>query len=209
MQFDLLEPAANDIFQAGSYAEFKKRLIESNCQKCPELCRDRTNIVVDRGNPLAKIVAIGEGPGENEDLQGKAFVGRAGQLFDNVMTSIGMDTNKDMLIINVVKCRPPANRAPTPTEAAQCFPFLEWQLNHVKPKVVLLLGATAAKYLMPHQKGISMKDRVGKFFDIQAYPGIKFLLLYHPAFILRDPRKKPDMLKHVSGLKKFMEEGTR
>ncbi len=161
--------------------------------------------MVDRGNPQAPIVAIGEAPGENEDLQGKAFVGRAGQLLDKIMQSIGVDTNKDMLILNVVKCRPPENRAPKPQEVENCFPFLEWQLGFVKPKLILLLGATAAKHLIPDQRDTNMKDRVGQFFDLEKVPGVKFMLLYHPAFLLRDPRKKKDMWEHVQILRKFLE----
>jgi DNA polymerase len=120
------------------------------------------------------------------------------------MESIGLDTNRDMLIVNVVKCRPPDNRAPKPAEAANCRPYLEWQLRTIKPKVVVLLGATAAKHLIVSQKGENMKDRVGQFFDVPQYPGVKFLLLYHPAYLLRDPRKKKDMWEHVKNLKVFL-----
>ncbi len=206
MQFDLFESTANQILTAPSYDLFKQRLKESNCSKCVLLAEARHNIVADRGNPNSNIVLIGEAPGENEDLQGLAFVGRAGQLLDKIMASIGLDTNKDLLILNVVKCRPPDNRAPKPDEAAHCFPYLQWQLSHVKPKVVVLLGATAAKHLMPDQKDKGMKERVGQFFDLPHYPGVKFLLLYHPAYILRDPRKKPEMWEHVKGLKRYMEQ---
>lgn len=205
MQFGLFETVTKDIFSSTTYDQFKNRLAASNCNKCQELCQTRHNIVVDRGNPQKKIVVIGEAPGENEDLQGKAFVGRAGQLLDKIMESIGLDTNKDMLILNVVKCRPPENRAPKSSEADNCKPYLEWQLNFIKPKVVVLLGATAAKHLMPEQKGEAMKDRVGQFFEISRYPQTKFLLLYHPAYLLRDPRKKKDMWEHVKALRSFLD----
>jgi len=204
MQFDLFEPETKSIVTAKNYQAFKQRLAESNCSKCPELCAARTHIVVDRGNPNTKIVVIGEVPGENEDLQGKAFVGRAGQLLDKIMESIGLDTNKDMLIINVVKCRPPNNRPPTKEEAANCKPYLEQQLKFVQPKVVVLLGATAAKHMIVNDKDSGMKDRVGQFFTSEDYPGIQFLLLYHPAYLLRDPRKKKDMWEHVKKLKDFL-----
>jgi DNA polymerase len=148
-------------------------------------------------------------PGENEDLQGKAFVGRAGQLLDKIMASIGLDTNQDMLIVNVVKCRPPDNRAPTQAEADNCKPYLDWQIKQVKPQIIVLLGATAAKHLMPKQKGQNMKDRVGKFFEIREYPGIRFLLLYHPAYLLRDPRKKVDMGEHIKQLTTVLAELNR
>ncbi len=191
------------IFQAKSYDEFAQRLRESNCPKCPELCAERHTIVVDRGTPSTKIVAIGEGPGENEDLQGKAFVGRGGQLFDKIMASVGIDTNKDMLILNVVKCRPPKNRPPKPQEAANCMPYLRWQLNWVKPRVVILLGATAAKHMMPEREG-PMRDLVGKLFELPDHPGVKFMLLYHPAFLLRDPRKQPETREHVKTLQSYL-----
>jgi DNA polymerase len=206
MPFDLSKSNPKAIFDAKKYDDFAQRLRQSNCSKCPELCADRHTIVVDRGTSTAKLVAIGEGPGENEDLQGKSFVGRAGQLFDKIMASVGIDTNADMLILNVVKCRPPENRAPTPKEAANCFPYLEWQLKWVKPRAVVLLGATAAKHFMPEQKSVAMKDLVGKFFDLPAWPGIAFMLLYHPAYLLRDPRKKPETWEHVKALRAFLQK---
>ena len=102
----VFDASSNTILGSSSYAEFKEKLRDSGCDKCA-LHKGRTNIVVDRGNPSAYIMVIGEGPGENEDKQGLAFVGRAGQLFDKIMSSVGFDTNRDMLIANVVKCRPP------------------------------------------------------------------------------------------------------
>jgi len=206
VQIDLFEPGLAKIFTSANYQEFKKNLAQSGCSLCPELCEGRTNIVVDRGNPESKIVLIGEAPGENEDLEGKAFVGRAGQLLDKIMGSIGLDTNKDTLILNVVKCRPPANRSPKPQEAKNCLPYLHRQLEYVKPRFVVLLGATALKHLFPEMKEGGMKDRVGKFFDHPVYPGISFILLYHPAYLLRDPRKKADMWEHMKVLRGSLEK---
>ncbi|MCG3205137.1 MAG: Type-4 uracil-DNA glycosylase [Elusimicrobia bacterium] len=190
------------------YVEFKNRLMESQCAKCPDLCRDRQHIVVDRGNSDAKLMIIGEAPGEKEDFLGKAFVGRAGGLLDKLMAAIDLDTNRDMLIVNVVKCRPPNNRPPTSHEADNCRPYLEWQIQHVRPQVVVLLGATAAKHLMPEEKGRGMKERVGRFFNLAKYPQAKFFLLYHPAYLLRDPRKIPETVEHLKILKShlFLEE---
>jgi uracil-DNA glycosylase family 4 len=207
MQFDLFDAGSNDIMASTTYAEFKERLAQSNCQRCG-LCAQRTNIVVDRGNPQTAILAIGEGPGENEDLQGAAFVGRAGKLLDQIMMAIQIDTNKDMLIANVVKCRPPENRAPRPPEVASCMPFLKKQIELVKPRVILLLGATALKHIAPakEKEEFSMAEEAGKFFTLSEYPGIQFMVLYHPAYILRDPRKKPDMWRHVKTLRKYLEE---
>jgi len=137
-------------------------------------------------------------------MQGQAFVGRAGQLLDKIMASIGLDTNQEVLILNIVKCRPPKNRAPKPEEAKNCFGYLQRQLAFVKPRLIILLGATAAKDFIPSRDG--MKERVGQFFDVPEYPGAKFLLLYHPAYLLRDPRKKTDMWEHVKGLRNFLDK---
>lgn len=150
-------------------------------------------------------MVIGEGPGENEDLQGKAFVGRAGKLFDKIMAAIGLDTNHDMLICNVVKCRPPENRAPRQEEAAACMPFLRKQIDLVKPKVIILLGATALKYLDPKKKNFSMEEETGKFFQLEEFPGIQFMVLYHPAALLYNAKLKPAMWEHVKKLKEFLE----
>ena len=195
-QFDLFDQTQNKILDAKAYTQFKEELIRSNCAQCP-LSESRRHIVVDRGNPDAKVVMIGEAPGENEDVQGKAFVGRAGQLLDAMLKELEFDTNRDSLIINVVKCRPPENRAPKQEEVNACFPFLEKQLLLVKPRVVLLLGAVALKHVLKDKGGNSMAEEVGNFFERPEFPGVKFMVLYHPAFILRDPRKKPDMAAHL------------
>lgn len=205
MPSNLVELATGSVVAAPSYHEFRARLAASDCSLCPELCTGRTHIVIDRGNPESKLVLIGEAPGENEDLTGQAFVGRAGQLLDRIMAAIDIETNRDTLIINVVKCRPPKNRAPKPQEAIHCRPYLLRQLELVKPTIVVLLGATAAKYFLPKTAGSTMRDQVGKFFDVKEFPGVKFLLLYHPAYLLRDPRKKTDMEKHVKGLRRALD----
>ncbi|MBI3252998.1 MAG: uracil-DNA glycosylase [Candidatus Omnitrophica bacterium] len=199
---DLFDSSRNKILEAAAYAEFKAGLAASGCQRCA-LANSRTQIVVDRGNPDAKVVMIGEAPGENEDLQGKAFVGRAGRLLDELLKELGFDTNRDSLIVNVVKCRPPDNRAPDPREAEQCAPFLKRQLELVKPRIILLLGATALRHLVPGKKGFSMREEAGKFFSHPEYPGVEFMVLYHPAYILRDMRKKPVMVEHP---KRFREK---
>ena len=186
------------------YADFKKTLADSNCAKCA-LADSRTHIVVDRGNPSAKVLIIGEAPGRNEDIQGKAFVGRAGQLLDRLMKDLGFDTNEDCLIINVVKCRPPDNRAPFPEEVDACSAFLKKQMDLVKPKIILLLGATALRHMIPEKAGSAMAGEVGKFFKDARYPGIEIMTLYHPAYILRDPRKTPAMVQHLKRFKDLYE----
>jgi DNA polymerase len=198
-------PVEEQVLSALNYTDFRQRLASSACPKCPELCAERHNIVVDRGNSDTKIVVIGEAPGESEDLQGKSFVGRSGQLLDKLFESVGLSTDRDMLIINVVKCRPPNNRPPKPEEAKNCFPYLRWQLNYVKPSTVVLLGATAAKHMLPDGKVKNMKDHVGQFFAVDEHPGVAFQLLYHPAYLLRDPRKKTDMLEHLKALRSHLD----
>lgn len=185
------------------YSKFKENLIKSDCQKCPSLCENRNNIVIDRGNAKSDIVVIGEAPGRDEDLQGKPFVGQAGKLLDRIMNSIGLSTENDMLITNVVKCRPPDNRVPTDLEVSNCMGYLKWQLNHIRPKVVVLLGATAAKWFFDVSEG--MKKLAGSFLNHPQYPDIKFVVLYHPAALLYDASKKKVMWDHVQKLRDYLE----
>jgi DNA polymerase len=196
MHFDLFDGTQNKILDAKTYGEFRQALVSSNCGKCP-LSRERRNIVVDRGNPNAKAVLIGEAPGETEDRQGKAFVGRAGKLLDQMLLELGFDTNRDSLIINVAKCRPPGNRAPGPEEAAACRPYLLKQISLVKPRLILLLGATALKHITPIKPKTPLSKVVGKFFENRDFPGVRLMTVFHPAYILRDPRKKPVMREHL------------
>ena len=201
MQFDLFDSAQNQILGAKTYSDFKEALAGSGCVRC-SLSSSRTHIVVDRGNPQAKVMIIGEAPGENEDLQARAFVGRAGKLLDELMREIGFNTEKDGLIANVVKCRPPENRAPLPKEVEACFPFLRKQIQFMQPRIILLLGATALRHVIPDKGEFSMGQEAGNFFSHTAYPGIELMVLYHPAYILRDPRKRPLMAEH---LKRFQQ----
>ena len=200
MQLDLFDAKRNEIVAASSYAELRRRLAESGCRRCT-LAEARTHIVVDRGNPAAPIAVIGEGPGEQEDLKGQAFVGKAGQLLDKIMAAVGLDTNRHMLILNVVKCRPPENRTPRQDEVEACLPFLQRQIALVKPKVGLLLGATSLKHIDPSKKDFSMANEAGKFFTLGDYPGVQFMVLYHPAALLYNARLKPDMWAHVQALR--------
>jgi uracil-DNA glycosylase len=184
-----------------AYADFKNELAGSACTRCA-LHAARARIVVDRGNPKAKALFIGEAPGANEDREGRAFVGRAGKLLDSMLAQEGFSTEEDALIANVVKCRPPENRRPKPEEAEACLPFLRKQIELVRPKWLVLLGATALSHLLPSKKGLAMSSEAGRFFEDPGYPGAKLFVLFHPAYILRDPRKRPIMEGH---LKKFVE----
>lgn len=205
MQFDLLDPVHNTILGQPTYADFSRHLRESNCRRCP-LSKSRQRIVVDRGNPSAKIMIVSERPGEEEDKTGLAFVGRAGELLDKIFAAIGLDSNKDLLIVNVVKCLPESDRAPNTAEVEACRPYLEKQIELVGPRVILLLGAVAYKHVQDEGGDFSMEDQAGRFFTLAKYPGIQFMVLYHPAFLLRDPRKKKEMWKHVKKLKAFLVE---
>ncbi len=190
------------ILESANYSEFKKKLAESNCRLC-DLSQSRTHIVVDRGNPEAKILFIGEGPGEKEDLEAKAFVGRSGKLLDKLMLEAGFDTNKESLIINVVKCRPPKNRSPKKIEAETCLPYLKKQMELVRPEIVILLGKTALQYILPDKEIVSMKEEVGKFFVSASYPGAQFMIFFHPAYLLRDPRKLFLAREHIKTFKVY------
>ncbi len=205
MPFDLFDDTQNKILDAKIYEAFKAALKGSNCTKCA-LSQSRTHIVVDRGNPKAKVLMIGEAPGENEDIQQKAFVGRAGKLLDELMKGVGFDTNEESLIINVVKCRPPDNRAPSQKEAESCRPYLKKQIALVSPSVILLLGASALRHVVLDKGEFSMEKEAGNFFEHPDYPGVRFMVLYHPAYILRDPRKKPIMVEHLKRFKDFWDK---
>ncbi len=204
MQFDLFDQTQNTIFGATTYAAFRQAFLQVGCTKC-RLSQGRTNLVIDRGNPAAKILVIGEAPGENEDKQGLAFVGRAGKVMDEIFAGIGLDTNRDTLIINVVKCRPPENRAPLRDEVETCQPYLRRQIELVKPRLIVLLGATALKHIIPGKTEFSMEEEAGRLFTHGSYPGIQLMVLYHPAYLLYDPRKRKDMEAHVKLLRSYLE----
>lgn len=193
--------------ELSAYQQFKHDFLKENCTRC-RLSRGRTHLVFDRGNPRAKILAIGEAPGAEEDKKGQCFVGRAGKVLDQVMSSIGLDTNKDLLIVNVVKCRPPDNRPPRSDEVAACRPYLEKQIQVMDPGIILLLGRTALKHILPERATVSLKQSVGKIFETNI-AGLKTtpcMLLYHPAYLLYDPRKRAEMLVHLASLKKILNE---
>jgi DNA polymerase len=132
-------------------------------------------------------------------------VGRAGQLFDQIMSAVGIDTNRDMLIANVVKCRPPENRSPHAEEAASCLPFLKRQIDLVRPRIVVLLGATALKHIDKSKTNFQMADEAGKFFALPDYPGVQFMVLYHPAALLYNAKLKPAMWQHAKNLRRYLD----
>ena len=175
------------------------RAVLGDCTRC-KLSQTRKHIVYGEGNPTADLMFVGEGPGEQEDEQGQPFVGKAGQLLDKIIDAMGLKRS-DVYIANVVKCRPPQNRAPEPDEVGQCEPFLFRQIDIIKPKVVVALGGTALKSLLHDDVKIS-KMR-GSFTE---YRGTKLMPTFHPAYLLRNPDAKKDvwddMKKVIAELKK-------
>ena len=155
------------------------------CERC-ELCRTRNNVVFGVGPETARIMFIGEGPGENEDLQGVPFVGRGGKLLDDMLELINLDRTK-VYIANMVKCRPPKNRDPLPTEQAACEHWLSRQIELINPRIIVCLGRIAAmRFIKPDFK---ITREHGQWLEKD---GRRVMALYHPAALLRDPRKRPE-----------------
>ena len=160
------------------------------CTRC-RLHKQRNKIVFGQGNPRAELVFVGEGPGHDEDVQGLAFVGRAGKLLTQMIEAMGL-LREDVYICNVVKCRPPENRKPEDDEVATCSPYLYRQLDVIKPKAIVCLGGTAAQALLKTKDSISRFR--GEWFD---YRNTKLLVTYHPAYLLRNPNAKGDVWKDL------------
>ncbi len=182
-----------------------------DCKRC-KLSQGRTNIVFGVGDTQARIMFVGEGPGADEDAQGEPFVGRAGQLLNNMITAMGI-RREDVYIGNVVKCRPPQNRAPERDECETCGPFLMRQISVVRPEIIVALGATAAKFLL----GVSdsMANLRGHIYDFhpivpQGAPErdpdftTKLVVTYHPAYLLRDPRQKKETWLDLQMVMKYL-----
>ena len=156
-----------------------------DCTRCA-LHTGRHSIVFADGSPTARLMFVGEGPGADEDAQGLPFVGRAGQLLNNMISAMGLK-REEVYIANVVKCRPPGNRTPEPAEANTCSQFLFRQIDVVRPQVLVALGATAATYLLGARQPLAgLRGRV------HAFRGMSLIVTYHPAFLLRDPRQKKE-----------------
>jgi uracil-DNA glycosylase family 4 len=168
-----------------------------DCRQC-SLCEGRNNIVFDTGDPHARLVFVGEGPGYEEDQQGEPFVGAAGQLLTKIIQAIQLSRSQ-VYICNIVKCRPPGNRNPTQDEMEACLPFLKRQLSAIAPEFICALGSVAARTLLETETPIS-KLR-GRFHH---YKGIKVLPTYHPAYLLRNPEKKRDVWEDMKMLMKAM-----
>ena len=174
-----------------------------DCTRCVLHKQGRKQIVFGVGNPTTDLMFVGEGPGADEDEKGEPFVGRAGQLLNNMIKAMGVE-REQVYIANIVKCRPPGNRQPEREECATCSPFLMRQIAVVKPKVIVALGATAAKTLLAMNS--SMIQLRGRFYDFKPagvrsndpeWDGCKLAVTYHPAFLLRDPRQKGEAWKDL------------
>ncbi len=171
--------------------------LEEECAACREcsLCQTRKNVVFGVGNHTAEIMFIGEGPGEQEDKQGVPFVGKAGQLLDDLLAIIGLDRTK-VYICNIVKCRPPQNRDPLGVEQDACIGYLERQIELVKPKLIVCLGRIAAMRFIREDFKITREH--GQWFERD---GIKIMAMYHPAALLRDPVRRPDAFDDLMSLR--------
>lgn len=176
--------------------------LQAACLQCKQcvLAETRTNVVFGVGRRDAAVLFIGEGPGRDEDLAGEPFVGRAGKLLDDMLALIDLN-REDVFIANIVKCRPPANRDPLPTEQEACTPWLVQQITLLAPKIIVCLGRIAAKHMIDTDFKIT-RDH-GKWFD---YNGTAITALYHPAALLRDPGKRPDTFVDLKAIQTAIKE---
>jgi uracil-DNA glycosylase len=159
------------------------------CRRCG-LGATRLNVVVSRGNPKAPLMVLGEGPGAQEDEKGKPFVGRSGQLLDRMLESVGIDSNRDAYVCNIVKCRPPENRKPTSLEMAACKPWLDQQIQLVNPVVILLAGATAVEGLLGIKGGITKLRGQWRRGEGGSLEGRWLMPIFHPSYLLRNASKE-------------------
>ena len=170
------------------------------CRKCG-LCETRHNVVFGMGSPTAEVMFIGEGPGENEDLQGEPFVGRGGKLLDDMLELIDLDRHKNVYIANIVKCRPPQNRDPLNTEQDACIGYLRNQAALIRPKIIVCLGRIAAMRIIKEDFKITKEH--GQWFEKS---GVQMMALFHPAAILRDPRRRPETFEDLKRIQQKIQE---
>ena len=181
--------------------ELNWETLEKECRSCTkcELCQTRTNVVFGCGNRNTDIMFIGEAPGENEDLSGTPFVGRAGQLFDRYLDVVGI-SRESVYIANMLKCRPPKNRDPKPEEQDLCIEYLNKQIQLIKPKLIVCLGRISAMRLIRPDFKITKEH--GVWYDMGDY---RICAVYHPSLLLRDPRKKTEMLADMQAVKEMLD----
>ena len=178
------------------------RKLKRDCERCERcgLCRGRHNLVFADGNEKAKVMLIGEGPGEQEDLQGRPFVGPAGKFLDNMLELIDLDRTK-VYIANVVKCRPPHNRDPLPEEQEACSSFLARQIALVRPMIIVCLGLIAAQGIM--KKDMRITREHGVWYE---HDGMMYMATYHPSALLRDESKRPEAFDDLVRLRQQIRE---
>jgi uracil-DNA glycosylase family 4 len=193
VSFNDLAPLPESRVPAGHRVEALRAIEEEigDCTRCPLAYAGRRKIVFADGDPGARLMFVGEGPGADEDASGVPFVGKAGQLLNNMIQAMGLK-REEVYIANIVKCRPPANRVPEPVEANTCSQFLLRQMDVVQPEVVVALGSTAATYLLGVKQ--SLAGLRGRWHSCR---GAKLVVTYHPAFLLRDPRQKGEAWKDL------------
>ena len=169
-----------------------------NCEKC-NLSLTRNKFVFGSGDPDADLLLVGEGPGEEEDSQGEPFVGKAGRLLDKILKAIGFIRSENIFIANIVKCRPPENRNPLPSEVEQCAPYLINQINLIKPKLIVALGKVAGQTLLKEK--MLIREMRKKTYQ---YKSIPLIITYHPAALLRNPSLKKDVWEDFQYIRDFM-----
>ncbi len=170
------------------------------CKKCG-LCATRSHVVFGVGNPQAKVMLVGEGPGEHEDLEGEPFVGRGGQLLDKLLAAVDLDRRLNVYITNIVKCRPPKNRDPLPEEQEACLPWLRAQFAIIRPKIIVCLGRVAAMKMI--KPDIKITKEHGLFFEKN---GVVMMPTLHPAALLRNPSQKPGAFEDFLKLREKVDE---
>ena len=183
------------------HKEFKKLKEEClSCEKC-ELCKGRRNVVFGVGNPESKVMFVGEGPGEQEDIEGEPFVGKSGQLLDKYLELMDLDRKDNIYIANIVKCRPPQNRDPKPEEQDSCIDYLRRQVKLIQPKIIVCLGRIAAQRLISPDFRVTVQH--GQFIE---KGGILFMGTFHPSALLRNESNKPEALKDFQALRDKIKE---
>ena len=187
-----------DLALPDSLEKLKEQALK--CHLC-ELSKSRTNVVFGEGNPNAAVMFVGEGPGATEDSMGRPFVGRSGELLTKMIENVLLIPRSEVYIANIVKCRPPNNRVPTPTEAHTCQPFLNRQIELVKPKIIITLGGTAYHYLTGDETGITKVRGT-----LHQQHGYTLIPTYHPSFLLRNPSAKKEVFEDLKKVKALMEQ---
>lgn len=186
----------SDLALPNSMDELRKQAL--HCHLC-ELSKSRTKVVFGEGNEKADILFVGEGPGASEDTQGRPFVGKSGEMLTNMIEKVLGISRSEVYIANIVKCRPPGNRVPTPSEAHTCRPYLFKQIELIKPKLVVTLGATAYHYLTDDTTPISKIRGV-----INQQPNYKIIPTFHPSYLLRNPSAKKEVFEDLKKVKALM-----